>query len=93
MSVEPGRAVELSVVIPTHADAPWLELTLRSLRRQTLDPDRFEVIVVRDGGDGSQYSGIADAGKGLRLHFVERPERGSTADAEKLPDVSVRVTV
>ncbi|MFG3682822.1 glycosyltransferase [Micromonospora chalcea] len=81
MSVEPGRAVELSVVIPTHADAPCLELTLRSLRRQTLDPDRFEVIVVRDGGDGSQYSGIADAGKGLRLHFVERPERGGRAAA------------
>ncbi|MFI6268538.1 glycosyltransferase family 2 protein [Micromonospora zamorensis] len=75
MSTEAGLSIELSVVIPSHEDAACLELTLRSLRRQSLALERFEVIVVRDGGDAGKYAGVADAGKGLNLRYVELDER------------------
>ena len=81
MSADTGRVPEVSVVIPTHNDATCLELTLRSLRRQSVAADRFEVIVVRDGGDADTYAGIADAGKGLNLRIVELPERRGRAGA------------
>ncbi|BCL18119.1 glycosyltransferase family 2 protein [Micromonospora sagamiensis] len=72
-----GHAPLLSVVIPTFKDAQSLELTLRSLSRQSLPADRFEVIVVRDGGtEGAEdYTAVADHGKGLALRLVELPAR------------------
>ncbi|KAF4409510.1 MULTISPECIES: glycosyltransferase family 2 protein [Streptomyces] len=39
----------LSVVIPSYYNAQCLELTLRSLTRQTLPADLYEVVVVYDG--------------------------------------------
>ncbi|MEV7228258.1 glycosyltransferase family 2 protein [Polymorphospora sp. NPDC051019] len=81
MASDVNGGVELSVVIPTHEDAQCLELTLRSLRRQSLAPERFEVIVVRDGGDGGDYTDVADAGKGLNLRLVELAERQGRAAA------------
>lgn len=81
MAADVGRSVELSVVIPTHGDAPCLELTLRSLARQSLSTDRFEVIVVRDGCEAGEYAGIADAGKGLNLRLVELAEQRGRAGA------------
>ncbi|TBL39846.1 MULTISPECIES: glycosyltransferase family 2 protein [unclassified Micromonospora] len=81
MTSEVNTGVEISVVIPTYEDAQCLELTLRSLRRQSLAPERFEVIVVRDGGDGGEYTDVADAGKGLNLRLVELPERQGRAAA------------
>ncbi|OQP35358.1 glycosyltransferase [Pantoea latae] len=41
---------EISVVIPTFNRCALLENTLRALTRQTIKKDRFEVIVVDDGG-------------------------------------------
>ncbi|MEE3920906.1 glycosyltransferase [Micromonospora sp. BRA006-A] len=46
----PTNPPALSVVMPTYQDPQCLALTLRALTRQTLPPERFEVIVVRDGG-------------------------------------------
>ena len=43
--------VELSLVIPTHNRAELLGEMLTSLARQTLPPERFEVIVAVDGSD------------------------------------------
>lgn len=39
----------LSVLVPTHARAATLVQLLDSLRRQTLAPERFEVVIVDDG--------------------------------------------
>lgn len=46
--------IAISVVIPTYNRQELLDKTLRALCQQTLDKQRFEVIVVDDGGgDGS----------------------------------------
>ncbi|MFI5837889.1 glycosyltransferase family 2 protein [Micromonospora sp. NPDC051300] len=66
---------ELTVVIPTYQDPHCLELTLRALARQTLPPDRFEVVVVRDGGSPDGYPAALAAGAGLHLRLIELPER------------------
>lgn len=44
-------ALEVSVVIPSHARQLRLRWLLNSLEEQTLDASRFEVIVVHDYGD------------------------------------------
>ena len=41
----------ISVVLPSHARRLRLRWLLNSLEEQTLDPSRFEVIVVHDYGD------------------------------------------
>jgi glycosyltransferase involved in cell wall biosynthesis len=64
----------LSVVIPTHNDVQCLELTLRSLARQTLARDLFEVIVVKDGRLNG-YDGIERHGTGIRLHVETLPQQ------------------
>jgi GT2 family glycosyltransferase len=45
----PAATPALSVVTPTHRRADLLERLLHSLRRQTVAPERFEVVVVDDG--------------------------------------------
>ncbi|MFB4270931.1 glycosyltransferase family 2 protein [Nonomuraea sp. GTA35] len=74
MAAPHGNDIELSVIIPTHRDPECLELVLRSLTRQTLAPERFEVIVVRDG-DHPGYETVMEAGKPLDLQLIMLPER------------------
>ncbi|WP_027344546.1 glycosyltransferase family 2 protein [Hamadaea tsunoensis] len=63
----------LSVVIPTHNDVQCLELTLRSLSRQTLARDRFEVVVIKDG-PLLGYEGIEQHGAGIDLRVETLPQ-------------------
>jgi len=45
---------EISVVIPTYNRLPQLKVVLESLAKQTLEADKFEVVVVSDGStDGT----------------------------------------
>jgi glycosyltransferase involved in cell wall biosynthesis len=81
MLPESNPNIELSIVVPSHNDAVCLELTLQSLQRQSLPAELFEVVVVRDGGDASQYEGILDAGKGLNLRYIELAEQRGRAGA------------
>ncbi|MEU9505174.1 glycosyltransferase [Micromonospora sp. NPDC048170] len=81
MAERADDAIELSVVIPTHQDAQCLAPTLRSLTRQTLSRERFEVVVIRDGGSPAGYAGIAGAGDGLDLRLLEFAERRGRAGA------------
>ncbi|MGW4499688.1 glycosyltransferase family 2 protein [Micromonospora sp. NPDC004336] len=67
----PTTRPALSVVMPTYQDPQCLALTLRALTRQTLPPERFEVIVVRDGGSSDGYAEALAEGAGLRLRVVE----------------------
>jgi glycosyltransferase involved in cell wall biosynthesis len=64
----------LSVVIPTHNDVQCLELTLRSLTRQTLPRDRYEVIVVKDG-QLNGYDGVERHGAGINLRVETLPQQ------------------
>ncbi|MEH0970964.1 glycosyltransferase [Micromonospora sp. CPCC 205546] len=75
MAARTDDTVELSVVIPTYQDAQCLALTLRSLTRQTVGPERFEVMVVRDGGSSAGYAEAVGAAAGLDLRVLEFPRR------------------
>lgn len=69
----------ISVVIPTYRDAHCLRLTLRSLARQTIDRDLFEVIVVSDGKPDETYANVAELAPGLNLHFTSLAQRSGCA--------------
>jgi GT2 family glycosyltransferase len=63
---------QVALVVSTRDRAPRLEALLRSLREQTLEADRFEVVVVDDGSrDGTAALLQRTAGKGeLRLRAI-----------------------
>ncbi|MEV4413041.1 glycosyltransferase family A protein [Catellatospora sp. NPDC049609] len=70
----------LSVLIPTYGDAHTLALTLAALRRQTLDPALFEVVVVNDGSDPAPYARLTEAVYPFAFQFDSLPEnRGRSA--------------
>jgi GT2 family glycosyltransferase len=54
--METENTVRYSIIIPTVGAADNLKHCLTALRDQDLDPSRFEVIVVRDGGPGESVS-------------------------------------
>jgi glycosyltransferase involved in cell wall biosynthesis len=60
-------APEIAVVIPTRARETRLAFALEALARQTIGPDRFEVVVVRDA-DASEP--VARAPEGLDVSFL-----------------------
>lgn len=70
-------APEIAVVIPTRDREARLAFALEALADQTLEPDRFEVVVVRagDAPDGPR----AAAPDGLRVRFLACPGPGSPA--------------
>lgn len=62
----------LSVVIPAYGQAHSLDLTLASLTRQTLDRDRYEIVLVDDGGES--LAAVADRYAGLLdIHYLRNP--------------------
>jgi GT2 family glycosyltransferase len=66
---------EIAVVIPTRGRETRLAFALEALAEQTLDRDRFEVIVVRasDGGDAPH----AEAPDGLQARFRDSAVAGT----------------
>ena len=63
-----SAAPEVSVVIPTRARETRLSFALEALGRQTLDPEHFEVIVVRAPDPEGPLAGVPD---GLPVTFLE----------------------
>jgi GT2 family glycosyltransferase len=80
-SPDPGRALAVSVVIPTHERRALLLRVLESLGTQTLATSRFEVVVVCDGCT----DGTAEAARGwaaacsVALRVLEQPTAGAAA--------------
>ncbi|MEI6633344.1 MAG: glycosyltransferase [Chlamydiota bacterium] len=76
--------IRITVVIPTRNRAETLEKCLAAFRAQTLDPDRFEVVVVDDGstdGTGELLNTIA-GGMGNLGHLSQEP--GGPAKARNM---------
>jgi glycosyltransferase involved in cell wall biosynthesis len=73
----------VSVVVPTRSRPARLERLLEGLREQTLEPSRFEVIVVGDGASPETYSLLERerARGGLELRVVERALPGGPSAA------------
>jgi glycosyltransferase involved in cell wall biosynthesis len=65
----------VSVVVPTRNRAERLSRLVESLRGQTLDPERFEVIVVDDASTDGTPAVIADAERSgsPRVRGIRRP--------------------
>ncbi len=69
--------IDVSVIVPTHNRRGLLERLLQSLFRQTLSPDRFEIVVASDGST----DGTAEMVKALQkthenLMFMEQQNQG-----------------
>ncbi|HEX7254656.1 MAG TPA: glycosyltransferase [Gaiellaceae bacterium] len=78
---EPGREVELSVVIPAKDAAATLGETLESLARQRFD-DSWEVVVVDNGStDGTATVARSFADRLPSLRVVDAPARNGIAYA------------
>lgn len=73
--------MDLSVVIPTYNQADLLRECLRSLTTQTLEPDRYEIVVVDDGSTDHTPAVIGEAQAGSRqVRSVRLPaNRGRSA--------------
>ena len=66
----------VTAVIPTYNRRRELQATLRSLARQTLPRDQYEVIVVDDGSPGAQAVDVDDYP--MRVCYLRRPKEGAT---------------
>jgi GT2 family glycosyltransferase len=70
----PGDEPQISVVVPTRDRPTRLAALLRALRAQTLDPGRWEAVVV-DDASGPQTAAVLERERGpLRLRVL-RPDR------------------
>jgi GT2 family glycosyltransferase len=67
---------EISVVVATADREPRLRFALEALAAQTLEPERFEVVVVRAA---PARPPLAEAPEGLRVRFVDHHGRSRPA--------------
>lgn len=73
--------MDLSVVIPAYNRSRVLEMCLRCLSRQTLTPDRYEVIVVDDGSEEDLRPVIDPFRKALQVRLLRQPRNLGRAAA------------
>lgn len=71
--------IEISVVIPTYNRARLLHHTLDALRRQTLAADRFEVVVVDDGGSDDAEDVVRSFADDLDVKYYWQEDIGFRA--------------
>jgi len=76
---------EVSVVVATRNRAPRLRGLLDGIRAQTLDRDRFELIVVDDGSTDGTPALLEQATRGaeINLRAIRRTEGGGPAGARQ----------
>lgn len=81
MPLRPGNGAgpAASILIPSSGRPETLELTLDALRRQTVPPTEFEVIVVDDGAVPPLEARLAPYAGGLRLRSVRLERKGPGA--------------
>jgi GT2 family glycosyltransferase/peptidoglycan/xylan/chitin deacetylase (PgdA/CDA1 family) len=70
---------EISVVIATYNRASRLGRCLAALEKQTLDPERFEVVLVDDGSEDATPAFLAAYAGPLRLRSERQANRGAGA--------------
>jgi glycosyltransferase involved in cell wall biosynthesis len=71
-----SETLKLSVVIATHNRKDSLLRLLTALGRQTLDPRRFEVIVVNDGSEDGTYEALAVVAVPYSLRVIHQANQG-----------------
>ena len=70
------RRVFFSVVVPTYQRGESLARCLDALGAQTLEHDRFEVIVVDDGSTVPPREAVARAGASIDVRLIEQANAG-----------------
>lgn len=79
----PSSQVEFSVIIPTYESGPHLVKVLRSLRAQTFDFSRFEVLIMDDGSqDGSLELLQSEGDSPFHLRYFYWPRAGGSPKPE-----------
>ena len=68
-----------SVVVPTYERAASLERCLAALTAQTLERERFEVIVVDDGSADPPRAAVARAASRIDVRLIEQANAGPAA--------------
>jgi glycosyltransferase involved in cell wall biosynthesis len=76
--VSPAAAPEIAVLIATHNRRERLRRCLDALAAQTLDPDRFEVVVADDGSSDGTAAALAEFETPFRLRLLELPKGGKS---------------
>ena len=75
----PSEKLKLSVVIATYNRKDSLLRLLLALVRQSLDPKRFEVIVVNDGSEDGTHRALAALELPYSLHVIHQGNQGQAA--------------
>jgi GT2 family glycosyltransferase len=70
-----------SITIPTYNRRALLLQTLASLERQSVPPDRYEVIVTVDGSTDGTVEALAALRPAYSLRWLVQPNRGAVAAA------------
>ncbi|MEH1123273.1 glycosyltransferase [Micromonospora sp. CPCC 206061] len=68
-----AERAKLTVVIPTYNRSDLLGYTLKSLLRQSLPVERFEVVVADDGSSDGTRDVVSEFAKSLRMRYVFLP--------------------
>lgn len=69
----------ISVVIPTYNRQEILKSTIRSLERQSLSPDKFEVVVIDDGSSDGTFEWLKNYSGKVTLRFKRHHRNIGTA--------------
>jgi GT2 family glycosyltransferase/peptidoglycan/xylan/chitin deacetylase (PgdA/CDA1 family) len=69
----------VSVVIPSFNRRERLRVCLEALSRQTLDPEKFEVVVVDDGSSDGTHEMVSTLSTPFRLRIVRQANGGPAA--------------
>ncbi len=71
-----GKRPYFSIIIPTYNRPQQLARCLQSLVKVTYARDRFEVIVVNDGGERPLPELIANISRAINLRVISQPNQG-----------------
>jgi glycosyltransferase involved in cell wall biosynthesis len=69
--------LDASIIIPTYNRKNSLLDTLESLERQSHPGNRFEVVIVDDGGSDGTEAAISERGYSFILHYIRQRNQGS----------------
>lgn len=71
--------MEISVIIPTYNNRPVLERALDALRRQTIPPDQYEIVIVDDGSTDGTAELIGRFRGSAQIQYLAQDHRGRAA--------------
>src|ERR1700709_1021442 len=84
----PDSKIEISVILATHNRRPLLRRCLEALGKQTLDPDRFEVIVADAGSSDGSAEMVAALETAYPLRLLDHGKLGHAVTQNRALEVA-----